>query len=94
MPDSLISSVGRGYSDLCAALCAASVDAQELQIWKEVDVRQQSLLLNYLANVLRVSSLLIQERYGPQDCWQLSLLKRPRNLLITEVKYVYCTILH
>jgi aspartate kinase len=38
MPDSLISSVGRGYSDLCAALCAASMDAQELQIWKEVDV--------------------------------------------------------
>jgi aspartate kinase len=38
MPDSLINSVGRGYSDLCAALCAASVDAEELQIWKEVDV--------------------------------------------------------
>lgn len=38
MPESLISSVGRGYSDLCAALVAASVEAQELQIWKEVDV--------------------------------------------------------
>ncbi|KAI0024799.1 aspartate kinase [Xylariomycetidae sp. FL0641] len=37
MPDSLLHRVGRGYSDLCAAMCAASVDAVELQIWKEVD---------------------------------------------------------
>jgi aspartate kinase len=42
MPDSLINSVGRGYSDLCAALSASSVDAEELQIWKEVDVRKFS----------------------------------------------------
>ncbi len=37
MPDSLIQSVGRGYSDLCAALCATGISAEELQIWKEVD---------------------------------------------------------
>jgi aspartate kinase len=37
MPDSLVSSVGRGYSDLCGALCATSLSASELQIWKEVD---------------------------------------------------------
>ncbi|KAK4937185.1 Aspartokinase [Elasticomyces elasticus] len=37
MPNSLINTVGRGYSDLCAALCAISLDAEELQIWKEVD---------------------------------------------------------
>lgn len=37
MPDSLIYSVGRGYSDLCAALCAVALNADELQIWKEVD---------------------------------------------------------
>jgi aspartate kinase len=37
MPDSLINSVGRGYSDLCAALCAVAIGAKELQIWKEVD---------------------------------------------------------
>lgn len=37
MPDSLLHTVGRGYSDLCAALCAISLDAEELQIWKEVD---------------------------------------------------------
>lgn len=37
MPNSLLQSVGRGYSDLCAAMCAAGVSAIELQIWKEVD---------------------------------------------------------
>ena len=36
-PESLLDSVGRGYSDLCAALCAISLSAIELQIWKEVD---------------------------------------------------------
>jgi aspartate kinase len=34
---SLLSNVGRGYSDLCAALCAVAMKATELQIWKEVD---------------------------------------------------------
>jgi aspartate kinase len=37
MPTSLLQSVGRGYSDLCAAMCAVSTSASELQIWKEVD---------------------------------------------------------
>ncbi|EFX05582.1 aspartokinase [Grosmannia clavigera kw1407] len=37
MPDSLLKSVGRGYSDLCAAMCALGLGAIELQIWKEVD---------------------------------------------------------
>ena len=29
--------VGRGYTDLCAALCAVGMKANELQVWKEVD---------------------------------------------------------
>lgn len=33
----LLNSVGRGYTDLCAALCAVGLHAKELQIWKEVD---------------------------------------------------------
>ena len=37
MPGSLLSQVGRGYTDLCAALCAVGLNASELQIWKEVD---------------------------------------------------------
>jgi aspartate kinase len=37
MSNSLLQSVGRGYSDLCAAMVAAALSAKELQIWKEVD---------------------------------------------------------
>jgi len=29
--------IGRGYTDLCAALVAVGVKAEELQVWKEVD---------------------------------------------------------
>lgn len=38
VPGSLIDGdIGRGYTDLCAALCAVGMKAQELQVWKEVD---------------------------------------------------------
>ncbi|PWW80364.1 aspartokinase [Tuber magnatum] len=37
VPGSLLTTIGRGYTDLCAALLSVSVKAQELQIWKEVD---------------------------------------------------------
>ncbi|KAI8082137.1 Aspartate/glutamate/uridylate kinase [Thamnidium elegans] len=37
VPGSLLTSIGRGYTDLCAALAAVGLKAQELQIWKEVD---------------------------------------------------------
>lgn len=37
VPGSLLSQIGRGYTDLCAALCAVGVQAAELQVWKEVD---------------------------------------------------------
>ncbi|KAJ1952900.1 Aspartokinase, partial [Dispira parvispora] len=37
VPGSLLSTVGRGYTDLTAALVAVGIQAQELQIWKEVD---------------------------------------------------------
>lgn len=33
----LLQKVGRGYTDLCAALVATGLQAKELQIWKEVD---------------------------------------------------------
>lgn len=29
--------IGRGYTDLCSALCAVATRAEELQVWKEVD---------------------------------------------------------
>lgn len=38
VPGSLMEGdIGRGYTDLCASLCAVGLGAQELQIWKEVD---------------------------------------------------------
>ncbi|KAK5098890.1 hypothetical protein LTS08_006268 [Lithohypha guttulata] len=37
IPRGLLTTVGRGYTDLCAALVAVGTHAQELQIWKEVD---------------------------------------------------------
>ncbi|KAL2760594.1 hypothetical protein ACRALDRAFT_1046250 [Sodiomyces alcalophilus JCM 7366] len=38
VPGSLIDGdIGRGYTDLCAALCAVGLKAAELQVWKEVD---------------------------------------------------------
>lgn len=37
VPGSLLSAVGRGYTDLCAALVAVGLQADELQIWKQVD---------------------------------------------------------
>ncbi|KAJ1939979.1 Aspartokinase, partial [Linderina macrospora] len=36
-PGSILFSIGRGYTDLTAALIAVGVRAQELQVWKEVD---------------------------------------------------------
>lgn len=38
VPGSLIDGdIGRGYTDLCSALCAVAIKADELQVWKEVD---------------------------------------------------------
>ncbi|KAI0747024.1 aspartate kinase [Daedaleopsis nitida] len=37
VPGSLLRQVGRGYTDLLAALLAAGLGSSELQIWKEVD---------------------------------------------------------
>lgn len=37
IPGGLLDQIGRGYTDLCAALVAIGLGAQELQVWKEVD---------------------------------------------------------
>ncbi|KAK9365964.1 Aspartate/glutamate/uridylate kinase [Lipomyces kononenkoae] len=37
VPGGLLEAIGRGYTDLCAALAAVGVNAEELQVWKEVD---------------------------------------------------------
>ncbi|KKZ60623.1 aspartate kinase [[Emmonsia] crescens] len=37
VPGGLLEKIGRGYTDLCAALVAVGTNAHELQVWKEVD---------------------------------------------------------
>lgn len=37
VPGGILNSIGRGYTDLCAALVAVGIKAKELQVWKEVD---------------------------------------------------------
>ncbi|ORX93018.1 Aspartate/glutamate/uridylate kinase [Clohesyomyces aquaticus] len=37
VPGGILSTIGRGYTDLCAALVAVGTKAKELQVWKEVD---------------------------------------------------------
>ncbi|CDF88073.1 BN860_01662g1_1 [Zygosaccharomyces bailii CLIB 213] len=37
LPMGLLNGVGRGYTDLCAALIAVALNSEELQVWKEVD---------------------------------------------------------
>ncbi|GAB1200549.1 hypothetical protein APSETT444_009922 [Aspergillus pseudonomiae] len=37
IPGGLLDQIGRGYTDLCAALVAVGICAKELQVWKEVD---------------------------------------------------------
>ncbi|KAJ3117273.1 Aspartokinase [Phlyctochytrium bullatum] len=37
VPGSILTTIGRGYTDLTAALMAVATGAEELQIWKEVD---------------------------------------------------------
>jgi aspartate kinase len=37
VPGGILSTIGRGYTDLCAALVAVGIKAAELQVWKEVD---------------------------------------------------------
>ncbi|KAK9767244.1 Aspartokinase [Basidiobolus ranarum] len=37
VPGGILHSIGRGYTDLTAALCAVGLQAEELQVWKEVD---------------------------------------------------------
>ncbi|KAF2474168.1 aspartate kinase [Lindgomyces ingoldianus] len=37
VPGGILNSIGRGYTDLCAALVAVGIKATELQVWKEVD---------------------------------------------------------
>lgn len=36
VPGGLLEQIGRGYTDLCAAMAAVGVEAEELQVWKDI----------------------------------------------------------
>nr|WP_303889947.1 hypothetical protein [Dysgonomonas mossii] len=63
VPGGLLNGVGRGYTDLCAALAAVGVQADELQIWKEVDG---------IYYILNISMLKLQSKIH-EDATVLSL---------------------
>ncbi|EEU43463.1 uncharacterized protein NECHADRAFT_45463 [Fusarium vanettenii 77-13-4] len=65
MPESLLKAVGRGYSDLCAAMCAVGVNAIELQIWKEVDGI-------FTADPRKVSSARLLSTVTPDEATELT----------------------
>ncbi|KAI8887076.1 aspartate kinase [Backusella circina FSU 941] len=65
VPGSLLISVGRGYTDLCAALLAVGLKSQELQIWKEVDGI-------FTADPRKVSSARLLDMISPEEAAELT----------------------
>lgn len=64
-PGSLLSTVGRGYTDLAAALMAVGINASELQIWKEVDGI-------FTADPRKVSGAMKLETISPEEVAELT----------------------
>ncbi|KAJ5518755.1 Aspartate kinase monofunctional class [Penicillium expansum] len=92
MPNSLLQCVGRGYSDLCGAMCAAGLAAAEYQIWKEVDgiftadpskVPSARVLTTVTAE--EVSELTFFGTIRVGDC--LTIKKRTESLRVGTVIY-------
>ena len=61
----LLNRMGRGYTDLCAALVAVGLQAQELQIWKEVDGI-------FTANPLKVPTARLLSTISPSEIAKLT----------------------
>jgi aspartate kinase len=64
-PGSLLTSIGRGYTDLTAALVAVGVNASELQIWKEVDGI-------FTADPRKVKNARLLAKISPQEAAELT----------------------
>lgn len=65
VPGSLLDTIGRGYTDLCAALVAVGLGADELQIWKEVDGV-------FTADPRKVSSARLLPLISPEEAAELT----------------------
>lgn len=69
VPGGILSSIGRGYTDLCAALVAVGIQAQELRK-SQLNASYSSLLTVTMQKSGRkwtVSSPLIPEKFPPPD---------------------------
>lgn len=66
--EGLLHQIGRGYTDLCAALVAVGLGAKELQIWKEVDgIYTASVSFPFSRPILALIVLAeILEKFQPQ----------------------------
>ncbi|KAG9088006.1 Aspartokinase, partial [Ceratobasidium sp. 392] len=65
VPGSLLAQMGRGYTDLLAALAAVGTQARELQIWKEVDGI-------FTADPRKVPTARLLERISPDEAAELT----------------------
>jgi aspartate kinase len=65
VPGGLLNGVGRGYTDLCAALLAVGLQADELQIWKEVDGI-------FTADPRKVPTARLIDRITPEEASELT----------------------
>ena len=79
-PGGLLSQVGRGYTDLCAALVAVSLAASELQVWKEyVFFHYRCFLLLILSGWTEYTAL-IPAKSLLHAFSQQSLPRKPQSL--------------
>lgn len=65
VPGGILKNIGRGYTDFTAALCAAATNAQELQIWKEVDGI-------FSADPRKVESAKVLASISPEEAMELT----------------------
>lgn len=65
VPGGLLNGVGRGYTDLCAALVAVGLQADELQVWKEVDGI-------FSADPRKVPTARLLDRITPEEASELT----------------------
>ena len=73
----LVERIGRGYTDLCAALVAVGICAEVVQIWKEVDGV-------FTANPHVVPSAQLLPALSPAEAAELSFLGSEGNYSIVD----------
>ena len=65
VPNGILKSIGRGYTDFTASLIAVGIEAKELQIWKEVDGI-------FTADPKKVASARVLATVSPEEASELT----------------------